>query len=89
MTLFLKENVKMNICVHDWIRDHSLYICSLCGNVSNKRPYDYVSEESEKEEEIEEKCKHVWECLRDRCHNRGKGKYQAYKCKLCGKFQRR
>jgi|TARA_Y100000768_G_scaffold207161_1_gene156106 hypothetical protein len=36
-----------------------------------------------------ESCKHEWECLRDRCHNRGKGKYMAYKCKLCNKFQRR
>lgn len=35
------------------------------------------------------KCKHNWECLRDRVHNRGKGKYMAYKCFLCGKFQRR
>jgi len=81
---------RMNECVHTWICEHSLYVCSECGHVSNKRPDDYFSEESDKEEEKEEsKCKHVWECLRDRCHNRGKGKYQAYKCKLCGKFQRR
>ncbi len=49
---------------------------------------DEDDDEEEKEEEVET-CRHVWECLRDRCHNRGKGKYQAYKCKLCGKFQRR
>ena len=36
-----------------------------------------------------ESCKHEWECLKDRCHNRGKGKYMAYKCRLCNKFQRR
>ena len=53
--------------------------------------------EEETEEEIDEeedgeatlKCHHAWVCLRDRCHNRGKGKYQAYKCELCGKFKRR
>ena len=41
------------------------------------------------ENEIMASCKHEWECLRDRCHNRGKGKYMAYKCRLCNKFQRR
>ncbi len=41
------------------------------------------------ENEFMESCKHEWECLRDRCHNRGKGKYKAYKCRLCNKFQRR
>ena len=40
-------------------------------------------------EQSTETCKHEWECLRDRCHNRGKGKYMAYKCRLCNKFQRR
>ena len=39
--------------------------------------------------DLMEGCKHEWECLRDRCHNRGKGKYMAYKCRLCDKFQRR
>ena len=39
----------------------------------------------------QETCIHVWECLRGRTHNKGngKGKYQAYKCRECGKFQRR
>ena len=34
-------------------------------------------------------CRHVWECLRGRTHNRGKGKYKAYRCRECGAFQRR
>ena len=35
-------------------------------------------------------CRHEWTCLRkDRVHNRGNGKYQAYRCRLCGAFQRR
>tara|TARA_B110000008_G_C16956072_1_gene558248 strand:+ start:651 stop:812 length:162 start_codon:yes stop_codon:yes gene_type:complete len=49
---------------------------------------DNIEKDEEKDSQ-NEKCKHVWECLRDRCHNRGKGKYMAYKCTLCGKFQRR
>ena len=59
----------------------------------NKKSTSINTQESTQESDsttIEEiKCKHVWECLRDRCHNRGKGKYMAYKCQLCGKFQRR
>ena len=37
------------------------------------------------------KCKHRWVCLRGRVHNKGdgKGKYHAFVCTLCGKFQRR
>ena len=37
------------------------------------------------------KCKHRWVCLRGRVHNRGdgKGKYHAFVCTACGKFQRR
>lgn len=80
------------LCIHDWVCEHNLYFCILCGNTSSKKPSDYIETieniENDKEDNIE-KCKHVWECLRDRCHNRGKGKYQAYKCKICGKFQRR
>jgi hypothetical protein len=36
-------------------------------------------------------CRHQWVCLRDRVHNKadGRGKYMAYKCSLCGAFQRR
>ena len=47
--------------------------------------------EIEDEVNKQETCKHVWECLRGRTHNKGngKGKYQAYKCRECGKFQRR
>ena len=47
--------------------------------------------ESQDDINKQETCKHVWECLRDRTHNKGngKGKYQAYKCRECGKFQRR
>lgn len=44
---------------------------------------------SEEEDSVEISCKHNWKCLRDRVHNKGKGKYLAYKCELCGKFQRR
>jgi len=52
---------------------------------------EYKKYESEDEINKQETCKHVWECLRDRTHNKGngKGKYQAYKCRECGKFQRR
>lgn len=39
--------------------------------------------------EDEGPCMHVWVCLRGRTHNRGNGKYQAYKCRECGEFQRR
>lgn len=39
--------------------------------------------------EDEGSCRHVWVCLRGRTHNRGNGKYQAYKCRECGAFQRR
>ena len=56
------------------------------------RPKSYKEELNEEDDQVSEnteKCRHVWECLRDRCHNRGKGKYQAYKCTLCNKFQRR
>ena len=80
----------MNDCVHNWIFEQKIYVCLNCGIISNSMPLDYVCEESSSEDvEEETKCKHNWECLKDRCHNRGKGKYQAYKCKLCGKFQRR
>ena len=59
---------------------------------SEKKEYD-TSKNSVDEviQDLDEQstCKHEWECLRDRCHNRGKGKYMAYKCRLCNKFQRR
>ena len=50
-----------------------------------------IGNEIEDEVNKQETCKHVWECLRGRTHNKGngKGKYQAYKCRECGKFQRR
>ena len=44
------------------------------------------------DETIYNKCKHEWICLNnDRIHNKGdgKGKYQAFKCAICKKFQRR
>ena len=75
---------------HSWVNCKTFYVCQECGTTSSKQPDDY--EETQKldiNKVEEERCRHVWECLRDRCHNRGKGKYQAYKCKLCGKFQRR
>ena len=34
-------------------------------------------------------CVHVWDCLRGRTHNRGRGKYKCYLCRHCGAFQRR
>ena len=84
-----------------WICDKSsqsfcYWYCTTCGKFSHTQPLGWVEmehedniEKDEKKESQNEKCKHVWECLRDRCHNRGKGKYMAYKCTLCGKFQRR
>ena len=59
------------------------------------RPNEFVEEPNEEKnddgDDKDEKCRHVWECLQDRCHNKGnsKGKYKAYKCKICNKFQRR
>ena len=95
--------MKCEVC--NWCREANTYYCNVCGAFSNVQPVYYNEEEkedlnetngnvesmddSEEESQTDKKCKHVWECLRDRCHNRGKGKYQAYKCKLCGKFQRR
>ena len=81
---------KMSCPICDWKFDGNCYYCDTCGAFSMTRPVEYTEDE-EKETEIiqEEKCKHVWECLRGRCHNRGKGKYQAYKCKICNQFQRR
>lgn len=77
-------------CTHSWVNCKTFYVCQECGLTSSKRPDDYEEpKELDVEKVEEERCRHVWECLRDRCHNRGKGKYQAYKCKLCGKFQRR
>ena len=62
--------------------------CSKNG-VDGAKRVDDDDEESMETMETMETCKHEWECLRDRCHNRGKGKYMAYKCRLCNKFQRR
>ena len=62
--------------------------CSKNG-VDGARKDGDEDEESMETMELTETCKHEWECLRDRCHNRGKGKYMAYKCRLCNKFQRR
>ena len=62
--------------------------------VDEEKKYEIENEignEIEDEVNKQETCKHVWECLRGRTHNKGngKGKYQAYKCRECGKFQRR
>ncbi len=83
-------------CVHDWhcdkSKNHIGYYCILCGQYNTQKPDTFIEEVKEDEESLEEeKCRHVWECLQDRCHNKGnsKGKYKAYKCKLCQKFQRR
>ena len=83
-------------CVHDWKKemhsDNVFYYCALCGAFSKSQPEEYVSESSDDENEDTEdvkKCVHNWVCLRDRCHNRGNGKYKAYRCSLCNKFQRR
>ena len=89
------DNTDSITCTHEWVKNHTFYVCNACGDTSTKKPHDYTSEIEEGEDDEPggegdaEKCKHVWECLKDRCHNRGKGKYQAYKCKLCRKFQRR
>ena len=62
--------------------------------VDEEKKYEIEDElEDEIEDDVnkQETCKHVWECLKGRTHNKGngKGKYQAYKCRECGKFQRR
>jgi hypothetical protein len=79
-----------HVCV--WLKDEAgervIYYCE-CGMVSLTKPETFVEQVDECEVIPEEKCKHEWECLKDRCHNRGTGKYKAYKCRLCGKFQRR
>ena len=77
-----------HIC--EWEKDGSgkFFFCN-CGNFSQTKPESYVEPNVEQVKEEETKCRHVWTCLRDRCHNRGNGKYLAYKCELCGKFQRR
>lgn len=46
------------------------------------------------EEINKDNCSHIWEPAghrknKDRVHNKGKGKYKAYKCSECGKFKRR
>ena len=79
---------------HNWLKNPGIYICEECGKICQECPSDYESEKEDENKEDEnkeddQKCKHLWECLKDRCHNRGKGKYKAYKCKLCNKFQRR
>lgn len=80
----------MNTCIHNWKRDESNYYCEMCGQFSRTKPDEYFEECEEIEESsMIDKCRHNWECLRDRCHNRGSGKYKAYKCTLCNKFQRR
>jgi hypothetical protein len=58
--------------------------------VDEEKKYE-IEDVIEDEVNEQETCKHVWECLRGRTHNKGngKGKYQAYKCRECGKFQRR
>lgn len=82
----------MNTCIHDWKKDECNYYCEICGQFSKIKPNEYVEEsieENSDNDDVIESCRHNWECLRDRCHNRGSGKYQAYKCTLCKKFQRR
>ena len=56
-----------------------------------QRPLNDATKEKDYHKNSENKCKHDWTCLRDRCHNKGdgKGKYRAYRCSLCKKFQRR
>ena len=85
-------------CIHEWKKEvHStkiIFFCELCGEFRNTQPEDYVEEVVEDDEEEEfSKYKHEWVCLGDRCHHaKGKAggkKYKAYKCQLCGKFQRR
>lgn len=83
-------------CIHKWkkqvVPKKTIFLCELCGDFSKTTPTDYVEEPVEPvEEPVEEHiaCRHVWICIRDRCHNRGSGKYKAYKCTLCDKFQRR
>ena len=67
-----------------WYRGVGFSYCNECGAYKEDGEPELVETGCE-----EVKCKHEWECLRDRCHNRGGGKYKAYKCRLCGKFQRR
>ena len=78
--------------VHRWKKECQSFYCEECGQFSKTKPDEYVEEEEIEADENEKQittCKHQWICLKDRCHNRGKGKYYAYKCALCNKFQRR
>lgn len=76
--------------MHDWKKDQAFFYCEMCGEFSKIKPNDYIEEdENEVENVTTVSCRHNWICLRDRCHNRGSGKYKAYKCTLCQKFQRR
>ena len=85
-------------CFHEWVKevnsDKVIFFCEKCGKFSNNKPEDYVEEIKIEEKEEFSKCKHEWTCLGDgRCHaakgKAGGKKYKAYKCNLCGKFQRR
>tara|TARA_Y100000746_G_scaffold222474_1_gene222947 strand:+ start:1224 stop:1592 length:369 start_codon:yes stop_codon:yes gene_type:complete len=89
--------VSVNICTHEWKKEvHSnnlIFFCEHCGAFRNTQPEDYVEVPDDDEKEEFSKCRHEWICLGDRCHHaKGKAggkKYKAYKCELCGKFQRR
>jgi hypothetical protein len=50
-----------------------------------------LKKKSLKKKEQKQMCRHVWLCLKERCHNKGdgRGKYRAYKCQKCSKFERR
>ena len=71
--VFIEKNVKRT-------NEITKKVCDCCG-------YIITTIEPIKEPT----CRHDWECLRDRVHNKGngKGKYMAYKCRKCKKFQRR
>ena len=72
--IFIEKVIKKN-------REITVKICDLCGEIIKDIKIMKIEES--------EKCKHSWECLRDKVHNKGNGKYRAYKCRLCEKFVRR
>lgn len=89
---------RMEECLHNWRKeihsDKTIFFCENCGQFSKTQPQGYVEEQTQDDKEEFKSCKHEWICLGDgRCHaakgKAGGKKYKAYKCQLCGKFQRR
>jgi hypothetical protein len=52
---------------------------------------EQLNNKTPKKKEQKNMCRHVWLCLKDRCHNKGdgRGNYRAYKCQECSKFEKK